>query len=112
MPNTTDTPPSDQLPVIIIGAGPVGLAAAAHVLQRGLTPVVLEAGASVDAALTQCCHALLCPLWQHNIHDRARRQLDAAGWYAPDPHARPSRHYLLDGSLPPLCEALGARMRT
>ena len=30
--------------VAIIGAGPVGLAAAAHVLERGLTPIVLEAG--------------------------------------------------------------------
>src|SRR5690625_4027729 len=54
MPNTItstrNTPQSDQLPVIIIGAGPVGLAAAAHVLERGLTPVVLEAGASVGDA--------------------------------------------------------------
>ena len=29
--------------VAIIGAGPVGLAAAAHVLERGMSPVVLEA---------------------------------------------------------------------
>ncbi|MDB5575844.1 MAG: hypothetical protein JWR80_1020, partial [Bradyrhizobium sp.] len=27
--------------VAIIGAGPVGLAAAAHALERGLTPIVL-----------------------------------------------------------------------
>ena len=36
-----------DLPVVIIGAGPVGLAAAAHTLARGLTPVVLEAGSRV-----------------------------------------------------------------
>ena len=32
---------SEAKTVAIIGAGPVGLAAAAHVLERGLRPVVL-----------------------------------------------------------------------
>ena len=32
-------------PVVVIGAGPVGLAAAAHLLARGLEPLVLEAAA-------------------------------------------------------------------
>jgi cation diffusion facilitator CzcD-associated flavoprotein CzcO len=35
------------LPVVVIGAGPVGLAAAAHLLDRGLEPLVLEAGPQV-----------------------------------------------------------------
>lgn len=34
----------NTLPVVVIGAGPVGLAAAAHLLERGLEPLVLEAG--------------------------------------------------------------------
>jgi phytoene dehydrogenase-like protein len=29
-----------SLPVVVIGAGPVGLAAAAHLLRRGLEPLV------------------------------------------------------------------------
>ena len=33
-----------ELPVVVIGAGPQGLAAAAHLLERGLEPLVLEAG--------------------------------------------------------------------
>ncbi|MFD3843656.1 FAD-dependent oxidoreductase, partial [Streptomyces sp. NPDC058642] len=37
-------PTTDQLPVVVIGAGPVGLAAAAHLVERGLDPLVLEAG--------------------------------------------------------------------
>src|SRR5690606_32255491 len=36
-----------SLPVAIIGAGPVGLAAAAHLVQAGETPLVLEAGAAI-----------------------------------------------------------------
>jgi NADPH-dependent 2,4-dienoyl-CoA reductase/sulfur reductase-like enzyme len=40
-----DAAPSTRsgLPVVVIGAGPVGLAAAAHLLDRGLEPLVLEA---------------------------------------------------------------------
>ena len=30
-------------PVIVVGAGPVGLAAAAHILERGMKPIVLKA---------------------------------------------------------------------
>ncbi len=37
------------LPVAVIGAGPVGLAAAAHLLERGETPVVFEAGDAIGA---------------------------------------------------------------
>ena len=43
--------PLSDLPVAVIGAGPVGLAAAAHLLARGLEPVVLEAGETVGAAV-------------------------------------------------------------
>jgi flavin-dependent dehydrogenase len=33
-----------ELPVAVIGASPQGLAAAAHLLERKLEPLVLEAG--------------------------------------------------------------------
>src|SRR6185436_15665189 len=33
--------------VAVIGAGPVGLAAAAHLLERGLIPLIFEAGPSI-----------------------------------------------------------------
>src|SRR5699024_12566775 len=111
-PNTTDPPPSDQLPVIIIAAGPVGLAAAAHVLERGITPVVLEAGASVGAAIAQWGHTRLFSPWEYNIDDAARRLLDTTGWDAPDPDVLPTGHELLDDYLTPLAEALGDRIRT
>ena len=31
-----------ELPVVVVGAGPVGLAAAAELVERGLEPLVLE----------------------------------------------------------------------
>jgi cation diffusion facilitator CzcD-associated flavoprotein CzcO len=33
-----------NLPIAIIGAGPVGLAAAAHLLEHGERPIIFEAG--------------------------------------------------------------------
>src|SRR5699024_3879396 len=102
MPNTTDTPPSDQLPVIIIGAALVVLAADAHVLERGLTHVVLEAGASDGADIAQCGHTWLFSPWQYNSDDAARHLLDTTGWDAPDPDLLPTGHELLDDYLTPL----------
>ena len=40
-----------DLPVAIIGGGPVGLAAAAHLLERGLPVKLYEAGATVGASV-------------------------------------------------------------
>src|SRR5690625_7515961 len=112
MPNTTDTPPSDQLPVIIIGAGPVGLAAAAHVLERGLTPVVLEAGASVAAAIAQWGHTRLFSPWEYNMDAAAQRLLEPTGWAAPNPQQLPTGHELIQEYLAPLATALGDTVRT
>lgn len=42
-----------NLPVAIIDAGPIGLAAAAHLLKRGEIPLVIEAGPTVGAAVLQ-----------------------------------------------------------
>jgi flavin-dependent dehydrogenase len=42
-----------ESPVVVIGAGPQGLAAAAHLLQRGLEPPVVEAGDGPGAAIAE-----------------------------------------------------------
>ena len=42
---------NEDLPVVVVGAGPSGLAAAAHLLDRGLEPVVLEAGPSAGTSV-------------------------------------------------------------
>ena len=43
-----------ELPVVVIGAGPVGLAAAAELAERGLPFRVLEAGGRVGAGADGC----------------------------------------------------------
>jgi cation diffusion facilitator CzcD-associated flavoprotein CzcO len=43
-------PPSDVLPVVVVGAGPAGLAAAGALARRGVRATVLEAGEAVGWA--------------------------------------------------------------
>ncbi|MBV5270334.1 MAG: NAD(P)-binding domain-containing protein, partial [Afipia sp.] len=50
--------------VAIIGAGPVGLAAAAHVMERGMEPIVLEAGPTAGHAVRQWKHVQLFSPWE------------------------------------------------
>ena len=90
------------LPVAILGAGPVGLAAAAHLRQRGMTPLLLEAGAAVGANLDSFRHVRLFSPWQYNVDKAARRLLEDAGWEMPAADALPSAGELLDGYLAPL----------
>lgn len=101
-----------ELPVIIIGAGPVGLAAAAHLHARGLRPLVLEAGASVAAAIRDWGHTRLFSPWRYNIDEAARRLLEADGWQEPDLEALPTGHELVDDYLTPLAAALKDVIRT
>jgi glycine/D-amino acid oxidase-like deaminating enzyme len=88
--------------VAVIGAGPVGLAAAAHLLERGLEPVVLEAGPSVGHAVRQWSHVRVFSPWEYNIDKAAARLLEATGWNSPDPHAYPTGGELLERYLEPL----------
>ncbi|MDC8014991.1 NAD(P)-binding domain-containing protein [Tahibacter soli] len=90
---------STALPVVIIGAGPVGLAAAAHVRARGFTPLVLEAGDAVGAGMRQWAHVRMFSPWAFNIDRKSAALLAANGWEAPDPTHFPTggevvAHYL------------------
>ncbi|OMQ11494.1 hypothetical protein A7K94_0221805, partial [Modestobacter sp. VKM Ac-2676] len=74
---------TDDLPVVVIGAGPVGLAAAAHLLEQGLQPLVLEAGAQVGAAVRAWGHVRLFSPWEYDVDEAAVRLLEATGWESP-----------------------------
>jgi hypothetical protein len=88
--------------VAIIGAGPVGLAAAAHVLERGMSPVVLEAGPEAGHAVRQWQHVQLFSPWGYNVDKAAARLLAPTGWNSPDPNSYPTGGELLDQYLTPL----------
>jgi thioredoxin reductase len=88
--------------VAIIGAGPVGLAAAAHLLERGLRPIVLEAGDSVGHAVRQWGHVQMFSPWEYNIDSAAARLLAPTGWNSPEPHQYPTGAELYERYLEPL----------
>ncbi|RJN32787.1 FAD-dependent oxidoreductase [Nesterenkonia natronophila] len=92
----------EELPVIVIGAGPVGLAAAAHLLEHGIEPLVLEAGDQPGSAVAAWGHIKLFSPWRYNIDAACRRLLDAAGWSAPSPTKLPTGHQLVEEYLQPL----------
>jgi hypothetical protein len=103
-----------SLPVVVIGAGPVGLAAAAQLLARGIEPLVLEAGPEVGHAVRAWGHVRMFSPWAFNTDAAARALLDAEGWSAPDPAHHPTGAELADRYLAPLAAtaALRGRIRT
>ncbi len=98
IPETTD------LPVVVIGAGPVGLAAAAHLLARGLPVKLLEAGDYVAAHVHEWGHIRLFSPWSYNIDKAARALLEKHGWQAPKRSAHPTGAELYAQYLKPLAE--------
>jgi thioredoxin reductase len=93
---------SETKTVAVIGAGPVGLAAAAHLLERGLTPIVLEVGPEASHAVRQWEHVQLFSPWEYNVDKAAGRLLSSIGWNSPDPHVYPTGAELLERYLDPL----------
>jgi glycine/D-amino acid oxidase-like deaminating enzyme len=100
------------LPVAVVGAGPIGLAAAAHLIERGLEPLILEAGATPASAIEQWRHIRLFSPWQYNTDAAAVRLLAGTGWEAPEPTALPTGGELIDHYLTPLAElpAIASRL--
>jgi hypothetical protein len=93
---------TNDLPVAVIGAGPVGLAAAAHLLDRGLEPLIFEAGERVGASVRDWGHVRVFSPWEFNIDPVAEQLLDDAGWTAPDHDGYPTGAEIADRYLEPL----------
>ncbi|MCG3043832.1 NAD(P)-binding domain-containing protein [Streptomyces sp. S1A] len=102
---------AQQYPVVVIGAGPVGLAAAAHLTERGIEPLVLEAGPAAGSAVRQWSHVRLFSPWGEVIDPAAEKLLAPTGWVRPDASAYPSGGDWAASYLQPLADALGRRVR-
>lgn len=96
-----------ELPVAIIGAGPVGLAAAARLIERGIEPLVFDKGTSVGSALLEWGHVRVFSPWKYNIDDTARALLEETGWSEPDPDHHPNGREIVDSYLVPLSKIPG-----
>ena len=100
-----------DLPVVVIGAGPVGLAAAAHLLGRNITPLVLEAGPAVGHNIRQWGHVGMFTPWRFCIDRAAAALLEANGWQPPPSDDAPTGADLVARYLEPLAAALAPYVR-
>jgi thioredoxin reductase len=99
------------LPTVVVGAGPVGLAAAAHLLERKIEPVVLEAGPSAASSVRAWGHVRLFSQWSELVDPAAARLLEPTGWIHPEPSHYPTGAEWAELYLQPLADALGQRVQ-
>jgi cation diffusion facilitator CzcD-associated flavoprotein CzcO len=86
----------------VIGGGPVGLAAAAHLLARGETPLVLEAGVAVGASIREWSHVRFFSPWTYTVDAASVALLEPTGWTLPDSEAAPTGAEIVERYLEPL----------
>lgn len=100
----------NDLPVVVIGAGPLGLAAAAQLLEQGKQPLVFETGDGAAAAVRQWAHVRMFSPWPELVDPAAARVLAPTGWTAPA-DGYPTGGEWIEAYLAPLARALGERVR-
>ncbi|OKK16170.1 flavoprotein [Streptomyces sp. CB00455] len=106
-----NAPAITDLPVVVIGAGPAGLAAAAHLTGRGIEPLVLEAGPVAGAAVREWAHVRLFSRWGELVDPAAEKLLAPTGWVKPAGDTYPSGGDWADLYLQPLADVLGEQVR-
>ena len=106
--STAATARHPGLPVVVVGAGPAGLAAAAQAQARGIATVVLEAGGSAGSAVLEWGHVRLFSPWSELIDPVAEKLLTEAGWTSPEPTAYPTGREWVEQYLAPLADRLAA----
>jgi hypothetical protein len=95
---------NSSLPVAVIGAGPVGLAAVAHLLERGETPIVFEAGPEIGASMRSWQHVRMFSPWEYTVDSASVRLLEKHGWQMPPKKEPPSGFDMLEKYLIPFAE--------
>nr|WP_298681621.1 FAD-dependent oxidoreductase [uncultured Dongia sp.] len=94
----------NDLPVAVIGAGPIGLAAAAHLAERGVKVKVFEAGDTVGANIRDWGHVRVFTTWDQNVDTASRRLLERHGWTLPQADKLPTGDEIYRQYLQPLAQ--------
>ena len=95
---------NSTLPIAVIGAGPVGLAAAAHLIEPGETPLVFEAGSSIGANVLTWGHVRMFSPWEFTVDRASVRLLEKHGWQMPPLNDLPTGRDLVEQYLVPFSE--------
>ncbi|MDP4164631.1 MAG: NAD(P)-binding domain-containing protein, partial [Bacillota bacterium] len=104
-----DSIQKQSLPVAIIGGGPVGIAAAAHLVKKGEKFVLFEAGNTVGSSTLKWGHVRMFSPWQYNIDSTAKELLSNTEWTSPDEEALPTGRELVEKYLLPLSNLPGIK---
>ena len=97
-----DSPALESHPVAVIGSGPVGLAAAAHLIARGLPVKVYEAGSEVSSNIRDWGHVRVFTPWRYCVDEAATALLNRNGWKLPAADHWPTGAELVSSYLEPL----------
>lgn len=95
---------TDNLPVAVIGGGPIGLAAAAHLVSRGIPVRLYESGDSIAANVRSWGHVRLFSPWSFNVDPTAASMLRDHGWQEPPAKVMPTGRELVEAYLEPLAQ--------
>ncbi len=93
---------NDTLPIVVIGAGPIGLAAAAHLASRAQRVRLFEAGSQIAPNLRKWGHVRLFSIWDQCVDQAAVALLKKNGWVSPPANDLPTGQDLVDSYLDPL----------
>lgn len=93
---------NNNLPIAIIGGGPVGLAAAAHLTIKDIPFIVFEAEQSVGQNMLSWSHVRVFSPWKYNIDKASKELLEQTNWVAPDEDGLPTGKELVEDYFRPL----------
>ncbi|MEK4496612.1 NAD(P)-binding domain-containing protein [Ureibacillus sp. FSL W8-0352] len=100
-----------KYPVAIIGAGPIGLAAAAHLKSYNLPFIIFEKN-EVAANVASWEHVQLFSSWKYNVDSAAKQILEKNGWKMPNKEEIPTGKALREDYLLPLSELFKEQLHT